>query len=127
MKTKTVKKGDIILVAAVFAAAAVLFLCFNIFNRSFGDSVRIEVNGEIAALLPLDENTVYDIETEKGITNVLEISDGSAKMIWADCPDQICVSHKSISKNGEAIICLPNRVVVTVVSNSNNGIDGVAG
>lgn len=125
MKIKTVKKGDIILIAAAFIIAAILFLCLNAFNRSSGDYVQIEVGGETVARLSLNSDTVYDIETENGITNTLEISGGKAKMIRADCPDKICVNHKSINKNGEAVICLPNKVVVTVISD-NAELDGVA-
>ena len=125
MKVKTVKKGDIILIAAAFITAAILFLCLNTFNGNRGDYVQIEVGGETAEMLSLDADTLYDIKTENGITNTLEISNGKAKMIYADCPDKICVNHKSISKNGEAIICLPNKVVVTVISD-NEEIDGVA-
>lgn len=56
------------------------------------------------------------IEREIAIddTNVLIIKDGTADMITADCPDQICVKHEPISRAGETIICLPNKVVVTI-------------
>lgn len=56
------------------------------------------------------------IEKEIAIddTNVLVIKDGMVDMIMADCPDQICVKHEPISKAGETIICLPNKVVVTI-------------
>ena len=47
-------------------------------------------------------------------------------MEWADCPDQICVSHRKISRDGESIICLPNQVVVTIQSSDSADIDGVA-
>ena len=33
-------------------------------------------------------------------------------MIRADCPDQLCVKQKAVSKNKESIICLPNKVVI---------------
>ncbi len=48
--------------------------------------------------------------------NTLVIKDGMADMIFADCPDQICVKHEPISNVGETIICLPNKVVVTIDS-----------
>ena len=42
------------------------------------------------------------------------IEDGKAKMISADCPDQLCVHQSSIAKSKETIVCLPNKVVVEV-------------
>ena len=34
----------------------------------------------------------------------------------ADCPDQICVHTAEISKDGGSIICLPNRIVLEIIS-----------
>ena len=48
-------------------------------------------------------------------------------MLEADCPDQLLLHQKAISKDKESIICLPNRVVVTVESEQKNTLDDVAG
>ena len=53
-------------------------------------------------------------------SNTLVIKDEMADMIFADCPDQICVKHAPISNVGETIICLPNKVVVTIESLTGN-------
>ena len=45
---------------------------------------------------------------------------------YADCPDQICVKHAEISKSGSSIVCLPNKVVITVHGDKNSMPDGVA-
>lgn len=47
-------------------------------------------------------------------------------MEYADCPDQICVKHAEISKSGSSIVCLPNKVVITVHGDKNSMPDGVA-
>ena len=44
----------------------------------------------------------------------------------ADCPDQICVRHKAISKSGESIVCLPHKVVVEISSEEEQDVDIVA-
>ena len=59
------------------------------------------------------------------------IEDGSVRMEWADCPDQLCVQHRGISRDGESIICLPNQIVISVESAGETaegtGLDGVVG
>ena len=52
--------------------------------------------------------------------NLLIIKNGRAYVKDASCPDGICSSHSKIYRDGESIVCLPNRVVVTVVSSSND-------
>jgi hypothetical protein len=49
-------------------------------------------------------------------TNVLVIQDGYAYMKEADCPDGLCIHQGRIHKAGQSIVCLPNRVVVTIES-----------
>ncbi|MDE7124397.1 MAG: NusG domain II-containing protein [Eubacterium sp.] len=125
MKKKFLRKWDMILITSALVAAAIFMLCIHIFS-DVGEYAVVEVNGETVAKLSLAEDTVYDIEIENEVTNTLKIENGEAKMISADCPDKICVNHRSISKNNETIICLPNKVIVTIVSDTESDIDGVA-
>lgn len=128
MKNVFIKKGDIITAAAILAVCAALFLGLYVFNPNDGNYVQITQNGKAAAFLPLNRDCVYEVESGGQTTNTVEIKDGFVSVIYAGCPDQICVNHKRISKTGESIICLPNKVVISVVdSNGNeNEIDGVA-
>ena len=57
-----------------------------------------------------------DVYTEDGGHNRLVIKDGKAWVEEASCPDGICAAHKPIHREGESIVCLPNKVVVTVVT-----------
>ena len=47
---------------------------------------------------------------------ILVIRKGEAYVESAECPNQICVHHSPISHKGETIVCLPNRIVVEIVS-----------
>ena len=120
------KKADFILIGAVAAVVGVLLIILYASGNNTGAYVQIEADGKIIQTLPLDEDTQYEITTDDG-TNTLVISDNTAKMTRADCPDGICVSHMAISRNGESIICLPHKVVVTVVKNAeSDDVDAVA-
>ena len=64
-------------------------------------------------------------DRDSGLGIVCVIQNGQAKMEWADCPDQLCVHQKAISRTGESIICLPNQVVVSVQGSKESELDGI--
>ena len=78
--------------------------------------MRVTVDGELYGSYPLDEDVRVEIVTGKQgeAYNVLVIRDGVAYVESASCPDGICAEHKPIRRDGESIVCLPNRVVITV-------------
>lgn len=53
--------------------------------------------------------------------NVVEVRDGTVSVTEASCKNQVCVRHNSISKRGESIVCLPNRLVVSIENGSGEG------
>ena len=115
------KKRDWILAGTIMGLAVIWILVRMFFLNSDGETVQITVDGELYGEYSLHEDKTIKINE----TNVLRIKDGSAKMAEADCPDQICVHQRNISKNGETIICLPNKVVVTVCSGESSHLDGI--
>ena len=104
------KRKDFIIVAFVLVAAIVIWISQALQGSDEKGQVIVTVAGELYGHWDLDEQTEIKINE----TNLLNIEEGLAKVVWADCPDQICVHHRPIHKRGESIICLPNRVVVTV-------------
>lgn len=101
------KKADLFVIAAALIAAAVGFIL--VFTRPAGEHIEIAVDGDTIATLPLDRDAQYELPN-----NVIAIENGEARMEYADCPDLICVHHSPISRRNETIVCLPNRVTVTV-------------
>lgn len=121
------KKADIILIAVTVVIAGILLVFLYGVNNSSGAYVQVEINGFVTKTLPLDTDTAFEIITDGGGENLLIIEDGNAKVTEANCPDGICKNHAKIHRNGESIICLPHRVVITVVNEADtNGIDAAA-
>ena len=116
------KKNDWILVAVILVLAGIGFLIFTSFGRQTAGIVKVTVDGELFGTYSLKKER----EVEINDTNRLIIEDGQVDMIEADCPDQICVEHISISKNKETIVCLPNKVIVEIVGGKDAEIDAVA-
>lgn len=116
------KKNDLILAAVIILAAFAVF-AFQCFRQDNGEHhIQITVDGELFGTYDLTVDQTIEI----GSTNRVVIENGEARMEQADCPDQVCVNHRAIRRNGESIICLPNRVVVTVESSEESGLDGIA-
>ena len=126
--TATRRRNDIILIILLLAAASVALVYLFMF-RSSGSCVRVTVDGKLYGIYSLSENITQDIKSDTSGTeyNRLVIYDGKAHIISASCPDGICVAHRPVFRNGESIVCLPNKVVVTVFSeNSTDSPDIVA-
>lgn len=106
------KKQDFIVLGAVLIIAAVIFGALQLGGHG-GSRVVIEEDGRTVAALPLQRDATYRAECAGGY-NTIVIKDGTVCVSEADCPDKICVHHRKISREGESIICLPHRLVVSI-------------
>ena len=104
------KKRDIILILSVLLIAAALFLVVEL-TKEDGAGVVVKVDGNKIAEYSLSENATYELN---GGTNILVIENGKAYLSDANCPDKLCVHQGKISRTGEVITCLPNKLTVTV-------------
>lgn len=121
------KKADFIVVAVVLAVVAVLVFFLYFVNGNDGKYIQVEHNGEIVEIIDLNKDfeKQYDFDGE---TNTLVIKDGKADVTEANCKDEVCVNHMPIHRSGESIICLPHKLVVTVVDDLEESpeVDAVA-
>ena len=119
--TKRKRRNDLIFIAVLMAMVMALGAGFY-FLRGAGDTVTVTVDGNLYGTYPLSADTTVEITTDGGY-NRLVVRDGQAVMETADCPDGICAAHRPISRMGESIVCLPHKVVVTVVTNNTDAPD----
>lgn len=117
-----IRKNDLILALAVMIAAGIFFAGHLLTAQKGTGDVQIQINGRITQTLNLKKDCTVEIN---GGTNTVQIKDGKVRMSEADCPDQICVHQKEISRNGESIICLPNKIVLKIVSEEEPEMDAV--
>ena len=89
-----------------------------------GDKVKISTDGQVYGVYPLNEDCEIDV-TEDGHTNHITIKGGQVSMSYSTCLNQVCVNTGAIFRTKDAIVCLPNRVVVEIVS-SEGGKGGDA-
>ncbi len=116
------KKKDLILISVILLAISVSFLVSHLYKKD-GDYLIVRVDGKQVARYELSEEGQYELN---GGTNTLRIEGGNAYLIYADCPDHLCVNQGKIDQNGETITCLPNRLTVTVYSEDDSGVEIVS-
>ena len=102
------KKKELIFIIAILLIAFALWGGMFLMQNGNYASIRITIDGEEYGTYSLAEDQVISI----GNTNVCEIKDGSVRMTWANCPDQLCIHQRAVDENGGMIVCLPNRIVI---------------
>ena len=117
-------KNDVIFIS--FLAVFCIAVCVWVYKGGSveGSNIIITVDGkEYGTYSLLKEQTITIGEGET--KNVIEIRGGKAYMKEASCPDQLCVDQNEISFDKESIICLPNKVVITVISDVESDVDDI--
>lgn len=117
-------KNDVIFIGML--AVVCIAVCILVYNtgQTKGSTIVVTVDGEKYGVYSLLKEQTICIETENG-TNIIEIKNGKASMKEADCPDGLCVDQNAISFDKESIICLPNKVVISVISDTESDLDGI--
>ncbi len=151
-KLSTINRNDILLGAGLVLAALCLWCVIFFVQKSkgqYGLTVVVTVDGkEYYTGLLWGENSgenmgenlknsdgtqEYNSQSQQAQRKELDIdghnkvviADGEVWMEEADCPDKLCISQGKISRSGQTIICLPNKVMVTIKGGKSE-YDGVA-
>jgi hypothetical protein len=119
MKLKPLDIAAIVISLAVVAA-------FSIGAYRGGDAGQVVVDASGTRYrFPITTDRVERFAGPLGDT-VVRIEDGTARVIDSPCPDKICVAAGSISRTGQFIACLPNRVSIALEGQDAPTTDGTA-
>lgn len=124
MKTylKTLKRWDFII---VFFLVFISFLPIIIF--SYIQAGKVTPNSENVAVISVnnqeveritltnhEDTEILDIPEIPCDPNTVEVKNNEIRIRTSTCPEQICIQTGFISKPGQAIICLPHKVLIEV-------------
>lgn len=94
-----------------------IFLFFIVFRLFFTDkspkTIVIEVNNSLYKACSIEKNGLLEIDGKSGKT-IVEIQGKKVRIKKSSCPNQICVKTGWISKPGDTIICLPNKIIIKI-------------
>ena len=137
-----IRKADIILFIALVVIGLVASAALSMSRADAGDGAKviIESGGDLYATYSLHEDRVLVVPAPRQNSvdapapdtsgpasaqydyyNVVTISGGTVSVTEASCKNQVCVKHGAISRAGESIVCLPNRLVVRIENGSGEG------
>ena len=119
-------RGDILVMLGIFALALVLAVA--LFPRGKqGLTVQAVQNGELLFVCSLEGlNRTETILIEGDYPLTLEYSEDGVRVKETDCPGQDCCHMGIITKAGQQIVCLPNRLVVRLQGDTSS-FDAVIG
>lgn len=115
-------KIDLLVIGSLLTLALSAVFIF-LGTRKTGAYATVTIKGEVVAEYSLNTDGVFPLN---GGTNVLVIENGEAYFNHSDCPDHRCEKMGKVHYVGEKIVCLPNRVTVTVTGESYNYVDFVS-
>lgn len=122
--------GDKILIGVllILNIFAFIFITGNSFIYAASNTAIIQENGKtIEKVVFENDEELREIQFSfKDQVGVLEIQNGKVRMREMDkaiCPEGICSNTGWISKPYESIICLPNKIVVSVETKASNELD----
>ena len=119
---KTKYRLDIIVSASILVISLLILLVVSLAKKE-GSVAVVEVNGVTVGEYSLWENAEYSLN---GGTNVLVIENGVAYLNYSNCPDHTCEKTGKIRYVGQSIVCLPNKVAITIKGDTSGGVDLVS-
>ena len=122
---KWLKKRDIILIVSLLVVGIIALVIWHFVYSVDGKYVTIEQRDNLIGIYPLNVDKEIEIEHRGEVVNKIVIEDGYCYMKEAKCPDHLCIKQGKVNKSGQTIVCLPNRVVVTVVDSDSSDYDSI--
>lgn len=118
-------RNDLFLIAGLMLSSLIILLVtFHV--RESGAYVKVTVDGTFYGEYPLSQDAEIPIRNGQNY-NLLVIQDESAYIKEASCKNQLCVHQGKIRYDGQSIICLPNKVVISVIGGEKQKVDAVSG
>ena len=123
---KFYKKKDYIIILLLLATAGFLYF-FNQWNAKDKPVVaEIYVESEKVQTIVMDDiaDRTFSIQERPEIVFHL-YDDGSIAFESSDCPDKVCVRSGKLHLAGQSAACLPNGVIIKIISSDANNQDGM--
>lgn len=126
---RKIKRRDIILILCLVLAAAGVLTGYKMARskKTARDQIAVYVDGKLYVTSPLKPGEDLTVTQEDGSVNVIRMVEDGFYMLSSTCKNQDCIHQGSVTREnwsqrilGTHVICLPNRVDVTLVVEGGN-------
>jgi len=114
-------KSDVKVILIFLLIVVVGFIVMHISSKE-GNIVEVYYRDNIVLTMNLDVDNEYIVDGDLGEV-VIEVKDRKVRVKKENSPRNICSKEGYISDSSRPLICLPNNIVIKIVSSSE--IDGV--
>ena len=114
-------KGDWVLIAILGTGIVLSFFVFR-WLPDAGRSVSVSVDGREVYRIALSEDREICVRGCLGDTRI-RIAKGKVWIAEAPCPQKFCRKMGRISRSGEVIVCVPNRIFIRVEGPDEQNLD----
>ena len=113
----------LILLLLMLSTGLIVRSGFSSTQREASDKTAvIHCSGEVINRIDLGKNTTFDL---LGGRMKLVSKDGQIRIAHSDCPGNTCVHAGWIKSAGETLVCVPNQVVVEIITDEDPVVDAV--
>jgi len=121
------KRSDRITAVVILVAAALVIVSWIVMHRTPGTVAVVRVDGKVVATVDLTSHDPQTLHVTGVLGPLVIVADGkgSIRVTESTCLDQICVHTVPARSPGDQVICVPNRMVITIEAKGNR-IDAVA-
>lgn len=108
------KRNELFLIGGLLLLILLLYVGNKMVFGKSAITAEVSVEGQVIGTFPLNKSLDLMIDGYQGGTNHLVIKDGGASVTEASCPDKVCVRQGIAKEAGQALVCLPNKVIITI-------------
>lgn len=115
---RSVNTAAVLITVFLILVTAACLLYLLIPRSGDGCVAQIYQNGQLIRSIPLDQVTepyTFEVENAEGGINRIEVRPGSIGVIWADCPNRLCVHQGFVDSPAIPVTCLPHKLVIRLI------------